>query len=99
MVEDRFAFKDPLRHPVDRLVSVGFGKRAPTPLEKACQIVSDFEVFPAGSLAVNVKRDEQLVERFLIQRPFLARYGLNMGPSVQHSSGCLKRGFSVSGAN
>jgi hypothetical protein len=86
MVEDRFPFKDSLGHPVDRLVSVIFGKRAPTPLEEACQIVSDFEVFPAGSLAVNVKRDEQLVERFLIQRPFLARYGLNMVLPVEHSS-------------
>jgi len=86
MVEDRFTFEDSLRHPVDRLISVVFGKRAPTPLEEACQIVSDFQVFPAGSLAVNVKRDEQLVERFLIQRPFLARYGLNMVLPVEHSS-------------
>src|ERR1044072_9151305 len=84
MVENLFAFKDSLRHPVDRLVSMILGKRATTPLEKACQIVSDFEVFPAGSLAVNVKRDEQLVERFLIERPFLARCGLNMVLPIEH---------------
>src|SRR6185436_12819351 len=83
-------FEDPLRHPVDRFVSVVFGKRAPTPLEEACQIVSDFEVFPACSLAVNVERDEQLVERFLIQRPLLARYGLNMVLPVEHSSVRIK---------
>jgi hypothetical protein len=85
MIEDRFAFSDSFRHPVDRLVSVVFGKRAPTPLEKACQIVSDFEVFPPGSVAIYVKCDKQLVERFLIQRPFLARYGLNMVLPVEHS--------------
>ena len=49
-----------------------FGKGAATPFEEACEITADFEILFASALAIAVaESDQQLIKRFLCQRPFL----------------------------
>jgi hypothetical protein len=63
-VQNLFALIDSLGDPVDRFVSVVFGKGTAAPFEEARQIGSDFEVFFAATLAISTESDEQLIEGF-----------------------------------